>query len=111
MIGGGIVGLTTSYYLSLDPRVNVTLLEKNKAVLMESSGQDASLFMRNMPTLRTICGQPRGTLNSLTRVDGNNSVYLTHMLKEPGVTKFIWHWMIQRSPNTLKINELTEKSY
>jgi heterodisulfide reductase subunit A-like polyferredoxin len=33
VIGGGIVGLTTSFYLSLDPKVNVTLMEKNKAVL------------------------------------------------------------------------------
>lgn len=47
VIGGGIVGLTTSWYLTRDPNCQVTLLEKNKSCMMEASGQDSALFMVN----------------------------------------------------------------
>jgi heterodisulfide reductase subunit A-like polyferredoxin len=38
VIGAGVVGLTTSYFLSCDKNTSVTLLEKNKAIMSEASG-------------------------------------------------------------------------
>ena len=35
-------------------------------------------------------------LNSLWRVDGPNCVYTSHIAKEPGCSKFIWHWLKYR---------------
>lgn len=56
VIGGGIVGLSMSYYLSSDANTKVTLLEKNKSVMLEFSGQDSALFMKDQNGLRTFGG-------------------------------------------------------
>jgi len=38
VVGGGITGIVSSYYLTRDPSTNVILLEKNKICLSEASG-------------------------------------------------------------------------
>ncbi len=38
VVGGGITGIVSSYYLTRDPLTNVILLEKNKICLSEASG-------------------------------------------------------------------------
>ena len=38
VVGGGIIGLTTAYYLSADRRNQVSLVERNAAVMNETSG-------------------------------------------------------------------------
>ena len=40
IVGGGITGLTTSYFLTRNENISVTLLEKNKTTTSEFSGQD-----------------------------------------------------------------------
>lgn len=117
MIGGGIVGLATSYYLSQNPNTDVTLLDKNKHVLGEASGQDMALFMLNQTNFRTLGAQPFGQLDSLLRVDGPNAIYSTHMAQEPAVPKFLWHWLHytvsggKKDENTTFLHELTKESW
>ena len=94
VVGGGITGIVTSYYLTMDGRTKVTLLEKNKQIMTEASGSDIGFFMNNNISYRTFGSLPMGKLSSLNRVDGPNSVYTTHMVKEPGLVKFTWHWML-----------------
>jgi hypothetical protein len=125
VIGGGITGIVTSYYLTMDSKTKVTLLEKNKQTMTEASAHDSGLLFNNNVSFRTFGSQPFGLLNSLLRVDGPNSVYSTHMAKEPGLIKFTWHWLIaqfntrtkfltRQSVNShynLKLAELTTESY
>jgi len=94
VIGGGITGVVTSYYLAKDGRTKVTLLEKNKQILTEASGHDTGLLLNSNVSYRTFGSLPMGKLNSLNRVDGPNSVYSSHMVAEPGLVKFVWHWLI-----------------
>jgi ribulose 1,5-bisphosphate synthetase/thiazole synthase len=94
VVGGGISGIVTSYYLTMDKRTKVTLLEKNKQIMTEASGHDSGLLLTNNITLRTFGSQPMGKIKSLTRVDGPNCVYTTHMAMEPGLIKFTWHWLL-----------------
>ena len=94
VVGGGITGLVTSYYLSMDGNTKVTLLEKNKSILSEASGHDVGFLMNNNISYRTFGSLPMGKLSSLNRVDGPNSVYTTHIALEPGLIKFTWHWLL-----------------
>ena len=94
VVGGGISGIVSSYYLTMDPRTKVTLLEKNKQIMTEASGHDSGLLLNKNVSLRTFGGQPIGKINSLSRVDGPNSVYTTHMMMEPALIKFTWHWLL-----------------
>ena len=94
VVGGGITGIVTSYYLARDARTKVTLLEKNKQIMTEASGHDSGLLLTNNVSFRTLGSQPLAKLNSLNRVDGPNCVYTTHMAMEPGLIKFTWHWLI-----------------
>ena len=95
VVGGGISGIVTSYFLTMDSRTKVTLLEKNKQIMTEASGHDSGLFLNKSVNFRTFGNQPMGKINSLVRVDGPNSIYTTHMTKEPGLIKFTWHWLIE----------------
>ena len=94
VVGGGITGLVTSYYLTMDGNTRVTLLEKNKSILSEASGHDVGFLMNNNISYRTFGSLPMGKLSSLNRVDGPNSVYTTHIALEPGLIKFTWHWLL-----------------
>jgi heterodisulfide reductase subunit A-like polyferredoxin len=38
VVGGGVTGIVSCYYLTQDPSTNVILLEKNKVCLGEASG-------------------------------------------------------------------------
>lgn len=53
VVGGGISGIVTSYFLTMDSRTKVTLLEKNKQIMTEASGHDSGLFLNKSVNFRT----------------------------------------------------------
>ena len=64
--------------------------------------------------LRTFGNNKWGKLNAFSRVDVPNSIYATHIAKEPALTKFVWHWLLynfSRKPNTTNLKDLTDKSF
>ena len=103
VIGGGISGIVTSYYLTRDPNNSVILLEKNKVCLGEASGQDMAIFN---PLILT----KLGSFNSLWRVDGPSCVHLSHLVREPGTFKFLSYYISSKS-QAAQIERLSEFSF
>ena len=46
IVGGGISGLATAFYLTKDERNHVTLLEKNRKLCDESSEHNRNVFLQ-----------------------------------------------------------------
>jgi hypothetical protein len=101
VVGAGITGLVTSYFLTRDPNNLVTLIEKS-SVCPEESGFDIGVFNPGVIESHKI------TPFSFCRVDGPTTIYLSHLCKEPGVSKYLWHALLSWSkPDQNKLNGLS----
>eukprot|EP00347_Sterkiella_histriomuscorum_P006186 403353731 len=112
VVGAGIVGLGTAYYLSQYPENEVILIEKGEKCAQECSVQNGCLLMRYnaVPwTFRPLMDVVKGVWRS----DTSQAIYLTKALQEPGMFKFFWYWMQQRNKSKvtadiMKLNDLQE---
>ncbi|CDW79422.1 d-amino acid dehydrogenase small subunit [Stylonychia lemnae] len=111
VVGAGIVGLSTAYYLSQHPENEVILIDKSERCAQECSTQNGCLVMRynSVPwTYKPLMGVLRG----IWRSDTSQAIYLTKAMQEPGMVKFFWYWLWQNrdvlSTNMMKLNDLQE---
>ena len=94
VVGAGIVGLSTAYFLSQYPETEVVLLEKNTKCAMECSVQNGCLMMRMNAypwTYKPLMDVVRG----IWRSDQPQAIYPTKALQEPGMIKFFYYWLLQ----------------
>jgi hypothetical protein len=95
VVGAGIVGLSTAYYLSqYGQDTEVVLIEKNTRCAMECSVQNGNLMMRMNAhpwTYKPI----KDVVKGIWRSDQPQAVYPLKALQEPGMIKFIYYWFLQ----------------
>jgi hypothetical protein len=94
VVGAGIVGLSTAYYLGTYPDTEVILIEKNTRCAMECSVQNGCLMMRMNAhpwTYKPI----KDVIKGLWRTDQPQVIYPFKALQEPGMIKFFYYWLLQ----------------
>lgn len=115
VVGAGIVGLGTAYYLSQYPNTEVVLLEKNTRPAMECSVQNGCLMMR-MNAHPWTYKPLKDVLKGVWRSDQPQAVYPFKAIQEPGTFKFFIYWLLQRdkmgaTQKNLKLVDATEPLY
>ena len=94
VVGAGIVGLSTAYFLSQYQDTEVVLVEKNTKCAMECSIQNGCLMMRMNAHPWTY--KPfKDVIKGMWRTDQPQAVYPFKALKEPGMIKFFYYWLLQ----------------
>ena len=94
VVGGGIIGLTQAYFLTKDARNHVTVLEKNKAALMETSKQNGCGFITTHSKPMTNMAIS-SIYKSMTRITGPSVVYANKLVQETPIINMKWafYWL------------------
>ena len=94
VVGGGISGLSTAYFLTQDARNKVTLCEKDRKCGMGSSSHNGGIFLTNdfEPwTDRSILK----ILPGLFTMTGPQCAWAPKFFREPGASKFLYYYLLQ----------------
>ena len=107
IVGGGLAGLTTAYYLTTQSKHNkVTLLEKERTCGQGSSSHNGGLFLTN--NFQPWTEKPLSKiLPGFVKVTGPQCAWLSSYFFEPGASKFIYYFLTQQglgTPKTQRIN-------
>ena len=94
VVGGGLSGLMTAYYLTEDSRNEVILMEKNRKVIQESSAHNGGVFQRYDSTPRSQKSLLK-LMPGIWKMHGPQCVYLRRLLFEPGSLKFFLYYFQQ----------------
>ena len=94
VVGAGIVGLGTAYYLSQYPDTEVVLVEQNPRPAMECSVQNGCLMMR-MNAHPWTHKPLKDVIKGLWRTDQPQVIYPFKAIQDPGMFKFFYYWLLQ----------------
>ena len=98
IVGSGVIGLTTAYYLSKDPNNNVVILERSSKPYQFCSFQNGCYF--HTQGCESWINKPFWMfLQAIYKKDHFSKVYLGSMFKDPATTlKFGYLWFFKQ-PN------------
>ena len=95
VIGGGLAGLTTAYYLAnQSPHNKVTLLEKDRKCAEGSSSRNGGLFMTNRYEPWTDKSMFK-ILPGAFKMTGPQCSWVNSYFAEPSASKFLYYFILQ----------------
>lgn len=93
VIGSGIIGLTTAYYLSKNPLNKITVIERHELPYRETSFQNGCYF--HTQGCESWINKPFSLfLQGIYKQNHTSKVYLSSMLQDPWtIAKFGYIWL------------------